>query len=218
MSDESAGLPAFTHDDGRTVHLLLAGLGNSSPGHWQREWDRLLPRTVWLQHDSWDEPEEEAWLADLDRFLADGDEPVVAVTHSLGCTLLALWMQRALDDQSQDGLAHALALRRIRAALVVAPPDTMRDDFPPEVHGFALAQAPTFPFPTTVVASHDDPYSSFARAGDFAEQVGAPLVDVGEKGHINSTSGLGEWPEGQQVFRELRERAGLGPETMHFSL
>jgi len=37
--------------------------------------------------------------------------------------------------------------------------------------------------------------------------VGSRLVDVGPKGHINSASGLGMWPEGFALVEELRAAA-----------
>jgi len=41
----------------------------------------------------------------------------------------------------------------------------------------------------------------------FARAWGSRLVDVGPKGHINSASGLGMWPEGFALVEELRAAA-----------
>jgi predicted alpha/beta hydrolase family esterase len=60
-----------------------------------------------------------------------------------------------------------------------------------------------FPFRTIVAASRDDPYVKFERAEFFATEWGAELVDVGEKGHINADSALGDWPEGQAILKRL---------------
>jgi predicted alpha/beta hydrolase family esterase len=92
----------------------------------------------------------------------------------------------------------------VRAALLVSPSDvdwinhiedTLRD--------FAPMPLATFPFPTIVAASRDDPYVRFARAEFFAAEWGADLMDVGEKGHINADTKLGDWPEGQAILKRL---------------
>ena len=53
------------------------------------------------------------------------------------------------------------------------------------------------------MASHDDPYCSFARAQSFAAAWGSTLVDAGAAGHINADSGLGDWPQGQALLNKL---------------
>jgi predicted alpha/beta hydrolase family esterase len=60
------------------------------------------------------------------------------------------------------------------------------------------------PFQSIVVMSSDDQYVTPARARQFARSWGSRLVDVGPKGHINSASGLGMWPEGFALVEELR--------------
>ena len=59
------------------------------------------------------------------------------------------------------------------------------------------------PFPSTLVASSDDPYCTLARATQFAGAWGSRLVNIGARGHINSASGLGTWPDGQALLHEL---------------
>ncbi len=57
------------------------------------------------------------------------------------------------------------------------------------------------PFATVVVASQDDPYGSADHVAAVAEQLGAELVDLGARGHINASSGLADWAEGWSLFR-----------------
>ena len=59
------------------------------------------------------------------------------------------------------------------------------------------------PFKSIVIYSTDDEWVSASRALDFAAAWGARAVNAGEKGHLNSASKLGEWPEGQALLREL---------------
>ena len=61
----------------------------------------------------------------------------------------------------------------------------------------------TLPFQSVLVGSRNDPYCSFERAQAFALAWGARFVDLGEAGHINAESGLGDWPAGHAVLAEL---------------
>jgi predicted alpha/beta hydrolase family esterase len=62
----------------------------------------------------------------------------------------------------------------------------------------------TLPFKTQLVASHNDPYCSFERASAFAKAWGSELIDLGERGHINAQSGLGDWPQGLALLNQLK--------------
>jgi predicted alpha/beta hydrolase family esterase len=64
-----------------------------------------------------------------------------------------------------------------------------------------------FGFPSVVVASSNDPYVTLSRAREYAQAWGSRLVDIGDAGHINGESGLGDWPEGWALLTGLR-RAG----------
>jgi predicted alpha/beta hydrolase family esterase len=91
----------------------------------------------------------------------------------------------------------------VSGALLVAPPDTERDDIPPQLHGWRPIVMNQLPFPATVVASSNDPYCSLERAGVLASAWGASLVVAGPRGHLNAESGLGDWPEGSALLHEL---------------
>ena len=58
-------------------------------------------------------------------------------------------------------------------------------------------------FPSIVVASDDDKYVSLVRAAYFAGKWGSNFIDIGNKGHINGDSGLGDWPEGYDILKTL---------------
>jgi predicted alpha/beta hydrolase family esterase len=59
------------------------------------------------------------------------------------------------------------------------------------------------PFPSILLGSHDDPYCSLERAQSFAQAWGATFVDYGACGHINAQSGLGDWPAGFEILKQL---------------
>ncbi len=89
------------------------------------------------------------------------------------------------------------------AALLVAPADADREDFPEQIKSFAPVPRGLLPFPSIVVASSDDPYLSLDRARELAHIWGSKFEDIGPAGHI--ASGLGDWPEGKRFMRNLME-------------
>ncbi|WP_432185923.1 RBBP9/YdeN family alpha/beta hydrolase [Streptomyces sp. Tue6028] len=169
--------------------VFLAGIGNSGPEHWQSLWRGRLPGSVWVEHDTWDEPDRDAWVRDLDSALRSIAGPKVLVAHSLGCSVLAEWAV----DHADEGVV---------GAFLVAMPDPHGPGFPAEAVGFDAPRHEPLPFPAVLVASEDDPYGSMEYAVAAAGRLGAPLVNVGSKGHINAQSGLGDWPEGWSLFTE----------------
>jgi hypothetical protein len=58
-----------------------------------------------------------------------------------------------------------------------------------------------------VVASNDDPYCSLERARHMARDWGSTFSVLGARGHVNSESGLGDWPEGLAMLEQLAGRA-----------
>jgi predicted alpha/beta hydrolase family esterase len=170
--------------------LILPGLGNSGPEHWQTLWENELPGARRVMQRDWDQPDPESWTAALETTVASCAAPAVVVAHSLSCALVARWA--------------AAARRRVRAGLLVAPSDVeMPDRTPPAVRGFAPLPRERLSFPAIVVASRNDPYVAFERAAGFAQSWGARFVDAGTAGHINTASGHGPWPEGRRLLREL---------------
>jgi predicted alpha/beta hydrolase family esterase len=161
-----------------TRTLILPGLHNSDPDHWQSRWearDWSLSRVI--QND-WETPRCGDWVARLDQALTLTGPDAVLVAHSAGCALVAHW---AIRHPS----------RRIRGALLVAPSDPEVPSFPPGPTGFAPMPLRRLPFRSVVVASSNDPYVTVLRAQAFATAWGSELVMIREAGHINSTSDLG---------------------------
>ncbi|GAA0582872.1 alpha/beta hydrolase [Caenispirillum bisanense] len=168
-----------------TTVLIVPGLGNSGPDHWQTHLQARLPQARRVEMTDWDRPDLADWMQALEKAVqeaaAERAGQVVLVGHSLGCATIAHW--------SREGSVAA-----VRGALLVAPPDV--DDqavVPAEIWGFAPLPRQPLPFPATVVASRNDPYMTFARAEAVAAAWGAPLLDAGEAGHINTASGHGRW-------------------------
>jgi predicted alpha/beta hydrolase family esterase len=93
--------------------------------------------------------------------------------------------------------------RTIKAALLVAPADTEKIDFPAKAVGFSPMCLQKLSFPSIVVASTNDEYVSLARSSYFAQCWGSKFVNIGAMGHINSATNLKDWPQGLQLLYSL---------------
>ena len=182
-------------DDKRV--LILPGWQNSGPAHWQSRWEALHGFQRVEQAD-WNWPRRGDWMARLDEVLLDGSRPALLVAHSLGCHLVAAWA------------AHSRHTHRVQAALLVAPPDTEREDMAPQVTTWRPIPRQRLPFPATLLYSDDEPYCSAPRTLQMAADWGAAAVSVGAAGHVNGDSGLGDWPVGLAHLARLAERVGPG--------
>lgn len=176
--------------------LVLPGWQNSGPDHWQSRWERNHGYTRVEQHD-WQRPLRGDWIARLEDVLLGNSEsptePVVLVAHSLGCMLVAAWA------------AHSQNTHLVKSALLVAPPDVERHDIRQMLHSWAPVPLGKLPFKAEVFASSDDPFCSSARAQTFADSWGAQLHAVEAGGHLNTASGLGDWPVAHRVLVALTE-------------
>lgn len=171
--------------------LLVPGLGDSGPAHWQSHWQVARPSWRRVMQRDWDNPDRDDWIAALERDVRAADGPVVLVGHSLACALVAHWARR-----------HDT--RVVTGALLVAPSDVdSAKHTPDEVRGFAPTPLQRLAFRSVVVASTDDPYYAMARARFLAWRWGSRLVEIGRVGHINSAANLGMWLVGQRLLAPL---------------
>lgn|SRR5512139_3906184 len=172
-----------------TTVLTFPGIGNSGPQHWQSLWEQSNPEFVRISQRDWDNPVCEEWASVLESTVRRIGSPVVVVAHSLACLAVAHWAAKAHSP--------------IKAALLVAVPNPDGRSFPAEAIGFAPLPKQRFSFPSIVVASTDDPYGSLAHAEACASAWGSRLVSIGAAGHINASSGLGQWLEGYALLQQL---------------
>lgn len=142
-----------------------------------------------IQQRDWDNPIRDEWQLTLEETVARSGTDTVLVAHSLACALVAHW---ATETKL-----------RIKGALLVAPPDPAGPSFPTQAVGFAPLPLRTLPFASIVVASTNDPYGSIEFAKTAAAAWGSRFVSVGPAGHINASSGLGEWNEGFALYSQL---------------
>lgn len=169
--------------------LILPGYGNSGPEHWQSLWQQAEPDWQRVEQHDWEQPQRADWCAALETAVVACGAGSVLVAHSLGCLLVAHWAQ--------------VTRLRVRGALLVAVPDPTLPAFPPQAQGFTPLPRQVLPFPSLLVASRDDPYASLDYARQCAAAWGSEYVDIGAAGHINASSGFGDWPQGRALLRRL---------------
>lgn len=172
--------------------LTLPGWQNSGPEHWQSRWETAHGYVRLEQHD-WLRPLRGDWISRLEDVLLQQPAPVLLAAHSLGCLLVAAWA------------AHSRNTHLVKAALLVAPGDVEREELRPVLTSWSPIPLQPLPFKSLLVGSRNDPYCSFERAAQFASAWGSELIDAGPLGHINAESGLGDWPQGQELLNKLSQ-------------
>ena len=179
-----------------SAHVFtLPGWQGSGAQHWQMRWTALLGDELVEQHD-WMHPLRGDWITRLEDVVQNQlkkqpELPIAFVAHSLGCHLVASWA--ALSPN----------VSKVAGALLVAPPDPLQANLPPQLHSWRKPVLSKLPFKTTLVASSNDPFCSAAAAQHLAQNWGAELVSIGERGHINADSGLADWPAGRDMLSKL---------------
>lgn len=169
----------------------IPGLRNSGPDHWQSHWEKKFPEefTRINQH-NWQEPECGVWIQKIEEQLLQADlSRSVLIGHSVGCAAILHW--------------YAKFRHPVKGALLVAPSDVDRPDYPSYIKGFSPMPLEKLPFKTIVVASTNDHVTDPDRARFFARCWGSEFITLENAGHIEGESGFGEWNEGLELLRYL---------------
>jgi predicted alpha/beta hydrolase family esterase len=171
--------------------LVVPGLHDSGPQHWQSLWLRRYPHFERVTQDDWERPDLLAWSARLDQVRArqagDDSRPVLLVAHSFGCLTAAHSLAR-----DPGGVA---------GALLVAPAD------PDKFNVAAALPRRALSCPSIMIGSGNDPWMSPLHAALWARRWSSRLLDAGLVGHINAESALGDWPFGQRQLYALAKLA-----------
>jgi predicted alpha/beta hydrolase family esterase len=182
--------------------LIVPGLNNSGPDHWQTRWEAQLPDCERVELGMWNDPHRNTWVNKINLAVHRAGRPVILVAHSLGCHAVAWWAEY---EQAAYG-------NPVVGALLVAPPDVERAGVDERLARFAPAPRRALPFPSFLAASENDPYASLRVARGLANDWGATFAYAGSIGHINADSGIDDWAFGQlllaQLLREHRTRRG----------
>ena len=167
--------------------LIIPGYKGSSDDHWQSRWERKLSTARRVVQDEWSKPVLDDWTDAVAAAVNACERPVILVAHSLGVAAAVQAVKKFT--------------RPVAGGFFVAPPDVSNETIRPRhLRTFGPYMREPLPFPSLVVASRNDGFSSFEAAEDIAGAWGSQFVDAGEIGHINADSGHGPWPEGLLTF------------------
>ncbi len=169
--------------------IIIPGLGNSGPQHWQSLWEKQF-NFARVEQKDWQTPVCSDWIETINNEVKKHDPAkVILVAHSLACITVAYWAQKFNIP--------------VKSALLIAPSDTEADTYPTGTTGFKPVPLIKLPFKSVLVNSSDDYYVKTERAKLFADSWGSKFINVGNAGHINVASGFGEWDYGLQLLKQL---------------
>jgi predicted alpha/beta hydrolase family esterase len=174
--------------------LVLPGLHDSGPTHWQSRLQAHFRHAVRVQQHDWAAADLNAWAERIDATLA-AQPPArwVAVAHSFGCLALLRHLTTLHPARNRD---HG-----VQSALLVAPAD-------PDKFGIAPLLPPhRLCIDTVLIASETDPWMAYPEVHRWARTWGSQLINLGDAGHINVASGFGPLPLATSVAQQLIHRA-----------
>lgn len=176
-----------------TNYLILPGYGNSDEDHWQTYFEKKLPQCHRIVQNSWDNPVCEDWINTIQHYVSQfPPETIILVSHSLGGIALAHWVLRYQ--------------MKIKGAFLVAPPNLETPYIDLKLESFLPLPTLKFPFPSCLIASSNDPWTNLEKSRLFAENWGSKLINIGEAGHINTSSGYGTWETGLELLKDFSEQ------------
>ena len=173
--------------------LIVPGYKGADEHHWQTRWEQKLSTARRVHQLEWSKPVREDWIKTVADAVNAAERPPMIVAHSLGVTSVV----QAIPQFR----------KKVAGAFFVAPPDVENETIQPKhLMSFGPYPRDPLPFPSVVVASRNDPYSSFEAAEEAAGAWGSLFIDAGESGHLNGDSGHGPWPEGLLTFGKFLSR------------
>ncbi len=177
--------------------LIVPGLRDEAPGHWQALLAQELDAVVCLPALGRQNIDLAARVAAIDSAVRAIEGPVIVVAHSGGAVAAAHWARRT-------------EAKNVLGALLATPPTfatPLGPEYPPleqfEQSGWLPLPQGTLPFRTIVAASRNDALGSYEQVAELARRWGAELVDLGEVGHLNPASGYGPWPGARALIERI---------------
>jgi hypothetical protein len=182
-TESQAVMAALVEAAQRYDFVLVPGLNDSGPEHWQSLWQARAEFWLRVTQSRWNSPDIGRWIDAIGRSLAGRSRPAVLIGHSFGALASCC--------------VAAAGRHRIAGLLLVAPAEPSRFEVEDSVPSSPLGA------PALVVASYNDPLMRFGRAAYWSKVWQADIADLGEAGHINAESGFGPWPYGLTLLHEL---------------
>ncbi|HLO45738.1 MAG TPA: alpha/beta hydrolase [Leadbetterella sp.] len=178
-------------------YLIIPGYKGSDDMHWQTLWQSgPLFNSERIEFEDNLSLKKGDWVKPILQKLINSDEKYTIIAHSLGCL----------------AFVHTYAkyvIKNVNAALLVAPPDVEQNSYALFLSDFAPIPKFEFDIPTFVVASTSDPYCTIRRAENIADYWNSTFINIGDKGHINSASRLGSWPNGLRFLQQLEKENSI---------
>jgi uncharacterized protein len=164
--------------------LIAPGLYDSAPAHWQSWLAARLGDSVRVEQEDWNTPYLPAWAGQVRRRIAQANGHVWLIAHSFACLASVV---AAVDFRD-----------KLAGLMLVAPADPDKFDIASYLPVQRLG------IPCVVVASTNDPWMRLTKAAYWADVWGARFINAGAVGHLNVESGFGPWPDGLEIFEQLR--------------
>ncbi|MDX2360169.1 MAG: alpha/beta hydrolase [Crocinitomicaceae bacterium] len=176
------------------MKINIPGLHNSDENHWQTQLEQSDPLNfIRVHQENWDEPDCDTWINQIEGELKGfNHSELILIGHSIGCMSIVKWFEK---------FGH-----KIKGALLVAPSDSEKDNYPSYISGFVPIPRIKLPFPTIVVASTNDHVTSLQRAKEFAANWGSELIVLEDADHIETKSGFGNWPLSNELIKDLESK------------
>lgn len=169
--------------------LILPDYQGLTPDDWQNRWIQRMKTANLVDQESWTQPDRDIWVQTLRDSVAKAKLPVILVGHGLGIATIV------------HG-APELPVSVV-GAILVAP---RLIDNAPEFASFAPLPTDPLPFPSMLIAAHNDELCPIEQAAEMANAWGSEFHEAGNSGHINAASGQGIWPEGMMILSRLLKR------------
>ena len=168
--------------------IFVPETGRVSPEHWISRWSAKLSTARLV--DAGEPQETRRRLVAAARV----SRPTLLIGYSTGAIAVAL-------------AAPNLSGADVRGAFLVAPPS---DDALAGLEDGAWPATPRalLPWPSVLVASRTDPWTSHRQSQALAEDWGAQFVDAGEAGRLDADSGHGPWPDGLLKLAAFLKKLG----------
>lgn len=183
--------------------LIVPGLHNSGPDHWQTWLEGHISCVSRVNQDDWRRPVISQWAKNVKDAIESSEERIILVAHSFG-VLASI-------------VAASVVPERIAGALYVAPADPSRfsitgerinqDSSELETGLYDLMPIQKLGYPVILAASTNDSCMSFKRTTWWSKKWGARLISLGDAGHVNSEAGFGRWPHGLELYNNVLNRS-----------
>ena len=159
-----------------THYFIIPGFQGSGADHWQTWFERKHPDMIRILQDDWNQPNMDSWIANINNTLKDyHPESVILVAHSLGCLTVAEWAKRFQG--------------KVKAALLVAPPDTVQVSAKISNRLFEEPPLQPLPFRSILVTSSNDPWISVDRASEY-QKLGKRIYQHRRSGAYQQSFGI----------------------------